>query len=325
MTDPTPRPDDELVSAVLDGEATAVERARVEADPAARTRLAELAAVRDRVAAPVAVPPAAREQAVAAALAAFDTPAPTGGADPGPSGGAPAGPAFRSPDPGLRDELAARRARRSGSGGRYLAAAAAIVVVLFGTVVALRAVNPPAITTSASSDAAAPSTTATGGALSEPATEQGAETLDEAPTTTMRASQPPLTTTPAPPAGQLGPMGANVVMVDLGPVASVRDLRDQLLGEIDRIPDPSDPAATVPSGPPALARAEWASCAGYLAAVDDEVADLMAVGSATLDGRPTIAYAFSIGQVAHPAANGSIRIYAVDPATCEVLAAQTTR
>ena len=57
MSDTTPSPDDardELVSAVLDGEADADQRARVEADPALRTRLAELRAVRDMVAAPVA-------------------------------------------------------------------------------------------------------------------------------------------------------------------------------------------------------------------------------------------------------------------------------
>ena len=56
MTDPTPSPDalDELVSAVLDGEADAAERARVESDPALRARLAELRAVRDKVAAEVA-------------------------------------------------------------------------------------------------------------------------------------------------------------------------------------------------------------------------------------------------------------------------------
>lgn len=57
MSDTTPSPDDardELVSAVLDGEADADERARVETDPALRSRLEELRAVRDMVAAPVA-------------------------------------------------------------------------------------------------------------------------------------------------------------------------------------------------------------------------------------------------------------------------------
>lgn len=57
MTDSIPSSDDardELVSAVLDGEADAAARAQVEADPTLRARLEELRAVRDLVAAPVA-------------------------------------------------------------------------------------------------------------------------------------------------------------------------------------------------------------------------------------------------------------------------------
>src|SRR4051794_26329961 len=61
MTDPTSLPDDELVSAVLDGEATADERARVAADPVLSARLERFDEVRRRVAAPVAVPAAGRE------------------------------------------------------------------------------------------------------------------------------------------------------------------------------------------------------------------------------------------------------------------------
>ena len=54
MSLPPPSPDDEIVSAVLDGEATPDERARVEADPRLRARLDRLRSVRDAVAAPVA-------------------------------------------------------------------------------------------------------------------------------------------------------------------------------------------------------------------------------------------------------------------------------
>jgi hypothetical protein len=70
MTEPF-RPDDELVSAVLDGEATPEERARVAADPVLSARLAEFQAVHDAVAQPVAAPDAgARERAIAAAKVA---------------------------------------------------------------------------------------------------------------------------------------------------------------------------------------------------------------------------------------------------------------
>ncbi len=53
MTDQSPTRDDEIVSAVLDGEATPAEVARVEADPALRSRLAEIGAIRELVGAPV--------------------------------------------------------------------------------------------------------------------------------------------------------------------------------------------------------------------------------------------------------------------------------
>src|SRR3954453_22123380 len=66
----TDLPDDEVVSAVLDGEATHEEVARVHADAGLTVRLGELRAARDAVAAPVTLPsPAQREAALAAARA----------------------------------------------------------------------------------------------------------------------------------------------------------------------------------------------------------------------------------------------------------------
>lgn len=70
MTDATPTPDDELVSAYLDGEAPEA-AARVEADPALRARLAAFRRVGAAVGAPVEVAAAdARERAIARALEA---------------------------------------------------------------------------------------------------------------------------------------------------------------------------------------------------------------------------------------------------------------
>lgn len=71
------RTDDEIVSAVLDGEATAEERARVAADPVLSARLAEFTAVAEAVGAPVAPPRAdARDAALAAAVASRHRPDP---------------------------------------------------------------------------------------------------------------------------------------------------------------------------------------------------------------------------------------------------------
>jgi hypothetical protein len=108
MTDPF-RPDDELVSAVLDGEATAEERARVEGDPVLSARLQEFAAVRDQVAEPVRTWSGAdRERAIAAAKAAV-----------------------RHHRPEERGNVRPLR-RRQGEIPRFLAVAAAVLFVLVG-------------------------------------------------------------------------------------------------------------------------------------------------------------------------------------------------
>jgi len=71
----TDLPDDEVVSAVLDGEATDEEVARVRADAGLTARLDELRAARDAIAAPVTGPsPADRDAAIAAAMAEAATP-----------------------------------------------------------------------------------------------------------------------------------------------------------------------------------------------------------------------------------------------------------
>jgi hypothetical protein len=75
MTDPSTH-DDELVSAVLDGEATEAERARVTADPVLAARLAEFETVARQVGGPVdAVDDAARERMIAAAVRTATMPA----------------------------------------------------------------------------------------------------------------------------------------------------------------------------------------------------------------------------------------------------------
>lgn len=106
--------DDEVVSAVLDGEATPEEVARVEADPVLRARLAAFRSAAAAVGAPVTpADPAARDAAVAAALAAADELA------------------DREASGGAVDELAARRTSRPpGRTGTWLAAAAVLAVLV---------------------------------------------------------------------------------------------------------------------------------------------------------------------------------------------------
>lgn len=111
MADPR-RPDDELVSAVLDGEADEATRQRVTADPRLRARLAEFGEVRDAVAAPVD-PPDTRsaETTIARALAEHEATGTT----------AAQGPA---------EVTDLDRARRRSVVGRRVLVVAAIVAVL---------------------------------------------------------------------------------------------------------------------------------------------------------------------------------------------------
>lgn len=109
MTD-LPTPDDELVSAYLDGEVDVGERARVEGDPALLARSEELAAVRAALSAPVEAPPPGEvDRAIAAAVAAAAVAAPTG-----------------------RDELARRREERRRSVPAWLSVAAVVLALLVG-------------------------------------------------------------------------------------------------------------------------------------------------------------------------------------------------
>jgi hypothetical protein len=154
-------PDDELVSAVLDGEAGEDERARVEGDPVLRARLEELGSVRRAVAAPPPPPdPAARERAVAAALESWAA------ADARPAGAVPA-PAPPAPIP-----LAARRRTHV-----WIASVAAAVVVALGVAGGLVATR---------SDGSGGDSTDTGAALAEADTE--AEPDDAATDQTLAAA-----------------------------------------------------------------------------------------------------------------------------------------
>jgi hypothetical protein len=130
-----PPVDDELATALVDGEATPEEQARLADDPALAARVEQLRAVRAMVGATPEPPPAeAREQAIRAALAEAAlaeaaTSAPV-------AAGAGSGPAAGSPPPLPPVDLDARRNRRRA--WLPAAAAAAVALVLgFGALGAL--------------------------------------------------------------------------------------------------------------------------------------------------------------------------------------------
>jgi hypothetical protein len=136
MNDETPLPpttppgtgapdgDDELVSAVLDGEASPGEVERVTSDPALGARLGELRAVADRVAAPV-TPHASLDDLLGAALAVAEATLPSetsaSSASPAPEDG---------PGSWVADVVTLDTARRKRERARRLLAVAAVVALM---------------------------------------------------------------------------------------------------------------------------------------------------------------------------------------------------
>lgn len=153
-----PVPDDELLSAVLDGDATDVDATKVARDPSLAALLEELRAARTAVREPVAPSPEARERAISAALAAWPgEPAgsPSAAAE-HPPRDVPAPPAPPAPPP-----VYLRPSRRR----RWLvpAAAAAAVVATAGIVaVASRGGRDATSSEAARSSASAPAEANTG-------------------------------------------------------------------------------------------------------------------------------------------------------------------
>ena len=110
--------DDEVVSAVLDGEASPDEDARVAGDPALRARLGELRAVAERVAAPV-TPHASLDDLLDSALAVADTGSPSRST-----------PTSASPSNLAAGVLDLERARRTRERRHRLLAVAAVVAAV---------------------------------------------------------------------------------------------------------------------------------------------------------------------------------------------------
>ena len=154
MTDLPHDPDDELVSAVADGEATPAEEARVAADPRLAARLSEFFAVTDAITGPVPlVDSEVRDRHIEAALAVAEFTGTVGhedaGAeDTGPSPAAPPPPpapiaaaAPAGPTAPVTDLASARARRTNRIALGMLSAAAAFVVLAVAGALVLRAAD----------------------------------------------------------------------------------------------------------------------------------------------------------------------------------------
>ncbi len=360
MTDTPRSPDDELVSAHLDGETTAAERGLVEQDLAATRRLQAFTRVHDELAAPVAVPPAAREAAVAAALAAFtaETPArapdaagddqlsstmpawitdPTTDAAAGAAGGA-AGDERAPAGSGVVSMADRRRPPRAVG---LLSVAAAIMVLLgIGVVIrtAVQRSNDATISQTAG-QAVGASTTAPTDRSADAAAPNQPEVESS------KTGQPNTTTGPptsiAPPAASTAPGSAAAgapAPADQGSTTSAPPAASNGVVVVDLGPVADAAAlrrgvagalgADAPPTTPGLAPtdpriAALDACDSGLRSQDPEITSPRLRATATFAGTPAFVIVYDVDQARFPAANGPLRIYTVDAGSCRVLDVQT--
>jgi hypothetical protein len=273
-----PPPDDELVSAHLDGTATPDEAAAVEASAPAMARRAELDAVRTRMGEPVTPPEGVRDRAVAAALAVFDEQRAEG--DPAPA----------TPAVSLGDARSARATRRR---RRLVPVLGAVAAVALALVAAAGLFARPPADTSATSGAASDQTVAGFAPEAEPEAPQ-------APGSGKDGSTPLSNELAAPVA----------VGVDLGTIADVAGLRRAVAAAL------TPPAAG--TGPAAAARAALGEeCEAARRAADPALGPVQLAGKARYQGSPVGVLAFAATSTA-PARTflsepGTCQVMLVDP------------
>jgi hypothetical protein len=329
MTDPILPPDDELVSAHLDGETTPDEAGLIEAglieaglieagltdtgvtgrDGDVRARRAELESVRSLVGAPITVPAQGREDAIAAALDVFDHQL-EGDRDHDGSG----------PEVAPVDDLGARRAARRRV--RILSVAAALVVIV-GVLAGLRLTQSSRrVDTAASNLASAPVSTTSG------SSSQAAAAGSDDAKTDANQNQPEVasasttsSTRAASPTGSPGPAGAPIDRGDLGAITTSAQLR-QAVGAPG--PTSSETRSTDLQSPPSQqfsADSDLARCDTIIRSQDHELGALSQRATVTFRTTPAWVLVYTLDSSRVP--SGGTRVYAVDRSSCRVLDVQT--
>ncbi len=301
MTDATGlpgTPDDEIVSAVLDGEATAAETALVAGDPALTARLEVFRSVSGAVATPVEPPAGARDGAVAAALALHDSLATPGDPDVGDGADhvAPVTP------------LAPRR-----STGRTLSIAAAVVAAIVLPLVALAAFNSDSTNQSDSGQETASDVVTT--------EQDGSGSAADATSTTLSPSGP----TQAEAVGGLDPASDLGAIDDVQTLAAATNTAKTTSGSSARsdAPDESLPATdpqpsttTAPAAGPETFSAVVGDdpCEIEAQAAEQGLGDLVYTATVTYRGTPAWVHVFR-------SVDGSFEVAVVSAtADCTVLA-----
>lgn len=287
---PPGRPDDELVSAVLDGEATSEQRKRVDADPTLSARLQQFRATAEVMAQPPAgLADDQRDTLMTAALGA-------------------ANPSTLTAPPVALAARRATRARRWPPVG--LVAAAVLVLVALGAALILTGRGDHR-----STSASRP--TGIGGATNESANDQAGE-----PRRAAEAAPPSLGTggaTPLPPAApSLGafsnPDGLRAALKPLDP----RTL--QPVAAQAPVPDASTSATTTTAsstgGSSAVSEAQFRRCDGVVRANEAELGPPLAFAPARVEQRTVIVISYALA-----ASADRVRQYAVDATSCVPLLA----
>lgn len=303
MTDDRPSidpSDEELVSAYLDGEATADERARVEADPALLAEVEAFRAVAAAVGGPVLPPDRHRgDRMIAAALAA---------AEPRSDRSDSADPPEQPARPEHRDRSAdadvvpiGRRRSRWLTRAPGLAAAAAVLFLIgIGLVVTARDTGPDqSAGRQTARETETRSATGDGAGSSEDRSEEQDELSSEA---APRAATPPA--------------------ADLGGFPDEAALREALGTQaLDAGPEAGSPSAEGGSDAAgdddARFRTEADRCATVVTTTDTALDELLTVRTASIDGVPVLV--FSHRERDEP---GRIIDTVVDRGSCQILFAQ---
>jgi len=315
MTEPLPPLSDEDLSAVLDGEAATDVADRAQADPVAQARIDAFRTTRDSLrSAPVpALDRSVVDELVARALDQTDAPATTGGVGADHSGPDqdPIEEAHPDDDPSTDDAVVPLAPTRSRSGGtpRWLVAAAIVAVVAIGLGLIWsgrddRGTETAEVSPSAERfDADDGSGAGAGG---------GAEDNVAAEENTDVAAEPPIapdpgvpTTSPGGPTGTADPARS---VTDLGPYASLEDLRTSL--------GVSFPTERLPLGPgvgPSAAAID--RCQLLMMEVFDLPSEATRFGQATIEGEDLLVFEFA----APSATDGSPTTFLTvnEPTSCD--------
>lgn len=335
-------PDDELVSAYLDGEATPDERARVEADPELLGRVEVLREVTRQTA---MVPPpldAVREANLVAALTIFDTEIAPRSAGATPPTVAPVGlaaPPVGVDRPGVVSDLDAARRRRQSRRMTVLGVAAAVILVVV-VAAGLLLKGRTSTSTDVAATAAAPATNAPNAAAKadrSPVTGRAAEggnsgAAGQAPTPPPTSAAPAArpTTTRANAGGAAAPAApsasdsasATPFVGDLGPITPGPSFRSVVTSRLDQVD--SDRGAGSPpstSTPSSGVSSQLAACDAKLRGGDKELGRTVMTATATVNGTPALVIAYEVDP-AITNANGAYRAYAVGT-DCSILDNQT--